>query len=249
LANWSGKKIVMTIDEFDKVLDDDVIRLDTLCGIKADLHKNGTTDYNVQSVVIIGPLSVIKATTKDATEDATKAKKGKKQRFLSLFNVSEAVSSPKFLLAEVQALYTEFAYIQTINPYYLIFSDKKKCQKDGNWIPKSLKAFHFMALVGFCGKILDTKFERCPSLTDWVAYSRCELFRYVLEWTTASRIAKTAAKQDNKRLLGKFLCTEGALKVCMERVNCVSLVYFFQRYSLITCRCDRTKQTLARNWL
>ncbi len=136
LANWSGSKIVMAIDEFDKVLDDDVIRLDlldTLRGIKADLRKDGTGGYNVQSVVIIGPLSVIRAATEDTTEDTTKdatdtkAKKGKKQRFLSPFNVSEAISSPNFLLVEVHALYAEFACIQTINPYHLIFSDKRKC--------------------------------------------------------------------------------------------------------------------------
>ena len=76
LANWSGNKIVMAIDEFDKVLDDDVIRLDlldTLRGIKADLRRNGTGGYNIQSVVIIGPLIVIKAATEHATEATTKA--------------------------------------------------------------------------------------------------------------------------------------------------------------------------------
>jgi hypothetical protein len=113
LVKWSGSKIVMAIDEFDKVLNNDTIRLDlldTLCRIKASLHMDGTEGYNIQSVVIIGPLSVIKAATKD-TEDTTKAKKGKKRRFLSPFNISEAVSSPNFLLVEVQALYAEFAYI------------------------------------------------------------------------------------------------------------------------------------------
>ncbi len=82
--------------------------------------------------------------------------------------------------------------------------------------------------VGFCGKMLDTKFERCPSLTDWVVYSRSKLFRGVLDWSTAYRITKTAAKQKTKSLLGKFLCAEGALEVCMGGVNCVPLVYFFQ---------------------
>jgi hypothetical protein len=113
LVKWSGSKFVMAIDEFDKVLNNDMIRLDlldTLCGIKTSLHMDGTEGYNIQSVVIIGPLSVIKAATKD-TEDTTKAKKGKKQRFLSPFNISEAVSSPNFLLVEVQALYAEFACI------------------------------------------------------------------------------------------------------------------------------------------
>ncbi len=133
LTKWSGSKIVMAIDEFDKVLDDDAIRLDlldTLRGIKANLRMDGTEGYNVQSVVIIGPLSVIKAATEDTkatTKAATKAKKGKKRTFLSPFNITQAVSSPNFLLTEVQALYAEFACIQTINPYHLIFSDKRKC--------------------------------------------------------------------------------------------------------------------------
>jgi hypothetical protein len=96
-------------------------------------------------------------------------------------------------------------------------------------------------LVGFCGKMLDTKFQHCPSLTDWVTYSRKKLFHHVLEWSTAYRITKTAEKQENKHILERFLCAQGVVHVWRKsEKNCVPLVYFFQRYSLITCRFGST---------
>lgn len=91
LASWQGKPIMLAIDEFDKVLNDDSICLELLDGlraIKGELRQCGTkTGYNVQSVIIISPISVIKA----ATETNNKT-------ILSPFNVSDTISSSTFTL-------------------------------------------------------------------------------------------------------------------------------------------------------
>jgi hypothetical protein len=95
-------------------------------------------------------------------------------------------------------------------------------------IPKSI--FNIIkdhkGFVGFCGKMLDTKFEQCSFLTDWVMFSQKDLFCHVIDWSTAYKLTKTAEKPENKSILERFLCAENVLEVCMERVNCVPLVYF-----------------------
>lgn len=74
---------------------------------RANYARKGTLTalgYNVQSVILIGPLSVIKATT-DTDSNKT---------LLSPFNVSDAVPSPTFTREEVSSLFAEFACIQVV---------------------------------------------------------------------------------------------------------------------------------------
>lgn len=161
LMRWAGNKIVMAIDEFDKVLDDDSIRVELLDGlraVKADLRKDGTSaGYNVQSVILIGPLSIIKAATV-TTETTTKT--AKKKTFLSPFNVTDAISSPTFTPDEVRVLFAEFKsiLITSTSIIHIRIFEKSKHIKDGNWILSSLKAFttlpgatgDWCAFVGKC---------------------------------------------------------------------------------------------------
>eukprot|EP01128_Nolandella_sp_AFSM9_P007604 TRINITY_DN421_c0_g1_i5.p1 TRINITY_DN421_c0_g1~~TRINITY_DN421_c0_g1_i5.p1 ORF type:complete len:618 (+),score=132.83 TRINITY_DN421_c0_g1_i5:76-1929(+) len=213
---FSNLPVVLFIDEFDKLYraPDEVADsiLDVLRGIKQE-----RAAYCLQSVVAIGPFSILELTGRSS----------------SPFNVREAVQAPYFTLEEVKELFN-------------IYEEKKGFELDQRIVEDIFtRTAGHAGLVSRCGKAIDETLREDRSTVtydEWLRYATFKLSTAVRRYPTLTKLIHTLQKTDEQlkaarellyhrflpnkhsvelydsteRRLASFLASEGALRHVTE---------------------------------
>jgi hypothetical protein len=180
-------EIVLFLDEFDLLLNSDTTILDSVLGSLRSMKSDRGTDkqYHLQSIVIIGPFSILQAANKT----------------LSPFNVTESIEAPYFTIEDTKELFAQFTQATEIN------------LEDGIIDDIFARTRGHPGLTCFCGKKIHEELAVGKSTATKAMWLEYAIFRLPMDvpfaWATVGRLKTVIAQKSNSTfLLRHFLCSD-----------------------------------------
>eukprot|EP01128_Nolandella_sp_AFSM9_P007600 TRINITY_DN421_c0_g1_i1.p1 TRINITY_DN421_c0_g1~~TRINITY_DN421_c0_g1_i1.p1 ORF type:complete len:618 (+),score=126.91 TRINITY_DN421_c0_g1_i1:76-1929(+) len=190
---FSNQPVVLFIDEFDLLYQAPNEVVDSILNVVRGM-KQRREAYCLQSVVAIGPFSILELTGRSS----------------SPFNVREAVQAPYFTLEEVKELFR-------------IYEEKKGFELDQRIVEDIFtRTAGHAGLVSRCGKAIDeVLLHKGSTVTydEWIRYATFSLVKEFRDYPTLIKLIHTLRRTDDEMknarelLYLRFLPNEGSVEI------------------------------------